>query len=106
MPCPGAPVPAQPGESRNGLRAATTAFKVSPDGSKKLVPSEVHESGNGFGPDPEAEWVNFYVHIPLEPAERDAEAQKYLAKVEKSLAPEQMTEEAHQRSWNGFVSWR
>jgi hypothetical protein len=89
--------PTQPGESRNGLRAATTAYKVSPDGSKKLVLSEVHESGGGFGADPEAEWVNFYVHIPLQPAERDAEAQKYLAKVEKSLAPEQMTEEAHQR---------
>ena len=87
--------PTQPGENRNGLRAATTAYKVSPDGSRKSVPSEVHQSGGGF--DPKAEWVDFYVHIPLEPAERDAEAEKYLAKIEKSLEPGQMTEEAHQR---------
>ena len=92
--------PTKPGESRNGLTAATTAYKISPDGSKKLVPSKVHElggGGGGFGPDPEPEWVDFYVHIPLEPAERDAEARKYLAKVEKSMVPEQITEEAHQR---------
>lgn len=92
--------PTKPGESRNGLRAATTAYKISPDGSKKLVPSEVHQfggGGGGFGPDPEPEWVDFYVHIPLEPAERDAEARKYLAEVEKSMAPEQITEQAHQR---------
>ena len=89
-------VPTKPGESRNGLRAATTAFKVSPDGSKKSVPSEVHESGGGF--DSEREWVDFYVHIPLDSAERDAEARRYLAKIEKSMAPAQITGEAHQRA--------
>jgi hypothetical protein len=92
------PFPTKPGESRNGLRAATTAYKISPDGSKKTVPSEVHESGGGFEPDPEREWVNFYVHIPLRSAERDAEVSKYLAKLEKSMAPEQITEEAHHRA--------
>jgi hypothetical protein len=89
----------KPGESRNGLRAATTAYKISPD-NKTLVPSEVHQfggGGGGFGPDPKPEWVDFYVHIPLEPAERDAEARKYLAIVEKSTGPEQNTKEAHQR---------
>jgi len=94
---PARPFPIKPGESRNGLRAATTAYKISPDGSKKSIPSEVHESGGGFGPDPEGEWVDFYVHIPLDSAERDAEARRYLAKIEKSMAPEQITEEAHQR---------
>ena len=92
--------PTKPGESRNSLRAATTAYEISPDGSKKLVPSEVHQfggGGGGFGPDPEPEWVEFYVHIPLEPAERDAEARKYLAKVEKSITQEQITEETQQR---------
>jgi hypothetical protein len=39
-----------------------------------------------------------YVHIPLESAERDAEARRYLAKIEKSMAPEQITEEFHQRA--------
>jgi hypothetical protein len=90
--------PTKPGEGRKGLRAATTAYEVSPDGSKKSVPSEVHESGGGFGPDPKREWVDFYVHIPLESAERDGEVRRYLAKLEKSLAPEQVTEEAHQRA--------
>jgi hypothetical protein len=92
--------PTKPGESRNGLRAAATVYNISPEGGKKLVPSEVHQFGGGggrFGPDPEPEWVDFYVHIPLEPAARDAEARKYLAKVEKSMAPEQITEGGHQR---------
>ena len=50
--------PTKPGESRKGLRAATTTHKVSPDGSKKLVVSEVHQpggGGGGLGPDPEPE---------------------------------------------------
>jgi hypothetical protein len=97
---PARPFPTKPGEIRNGLRAATSAYQISPDGSKKLVPSEVRQfggGGGGFGPHPEPEWVDFYVHIPLEPAERDAEARKYLAKIEKSMAPAQITEEAHQR---------
>ena len=100
-------VPARPfptesrGEGRNGLRAATTAYKIFPDGRKRSVPSEVHYSGGGgggFGLDPEPEFVDFYVHIPLGSAERDAEARRYLAKIEKSMAPEQITEEAHQRA--------
>ena len=98
---PARPFPTKPGESRNGLRAATTAYEIAPDGSKKLVSSEVHQSGGGgggFGPDPEPEWTNFYVHIPLESAERDAEAQRYLAKLEESWAPERMPEEARQRA--------
>ena len=93
---PARPFPTKPGESQNALRAATTAYKIPPDGSKRLVPSEVHQSGGGF--DPQREWVDFYVHIPLESAERDAEVRRYLAKPEKSMAPEQITEEAHQRA--------
>jgi hypothetical protein len=95
---PARPFPTKPGESRIGLRAATAAYKISPNGSKKSVPSEVHESGGGFGPDPEREWVEFYVHIPIDSAERDAEVRKYLAKIEKSMPPEQITEETHQRA--------
>src|SRR6266446_2820074 len=60
---PARPFPTEPGgKGRNGLRAATTVYKISPDGSKRLVPSEVHQSGGGggaFGPDPEPEWVEF-----------------------------------------------
>jgi hypothetical protein len=99
---PARPFPTEPGgESRKGLRAGTSAYKISPDGSKKLVPSEVHQTGGGgggFGLDPEPEYVDFYVHIPLESAERDAEARRYLAKIEKSWTPGQIAEEVHQRA--------
>ena len=94
---PARALPTTRGESRNGLKAATTVYSISPDGSKKFVPSEVHEYGGGFGPDPQREWIDFYVHIPLDSAERDAEARRYLAKMEKSIT-EQITEEAHQRA--------
>src|SRR3981081_3380839 len=85
---PARPFPNKPGESRNGLRVATTAYKISWDGHKRMVPSEVHQSGGGggaFGADPEPEWVDFYVHIPLESAERDAEARRYLSKLQEKL---------------------
>jgi len=92
------PFPTKSGKSRNGLRAATTAYKISPEGSWKTVPSEVHESGGGIVPSPEREWVGFYVHIPLGSAERDAEVRRYVAKLEHAMAPEQITEEAHHRA--------
>ena len=84
------------GESRSLLKAAPVAYQILPDGSKKLVPSETNQSGGGYGT--EAESVYFHVHIPLEPAERDAEANRLLAKLEKSMPPERKTEEAHQRA--------
>jgi len=98
---PARPFPTEPGAGRLGLRVATTAYKISPNGSKNLVPSEGYATGGGgggLGPDPETEEVYFYVHIPLESAERDAEVRRYLAKIEKSMAPEQLTEEAHHRA--------
>ena len=94
---PSRPFPTKPGEIRYMLKVATVALQISADGSTKPVPSEVHPTGGRFGGDPEKEWVIFYVHIPLDRAERDAEARRYLPKVEKSTAPEQITEEAHQR---------
>ena len=90
--------PTTPGEIRNGLKAATATYQISPDGGKKLVPSEVHQVGGGFGrPYPEQEWIEFYVHIPLEPAERDDEARRYLANLE-TLAPKQITKENRQQA--------
>jgi hypothetical protein len=88
---PARPFPTKPGEFRNGLRAATTAYEISANSSKTLVPSEVHNigGGGGFGPDPQPEWVDFYVHIPLESEELDAEARRYLPKLEESMTPEQ-----------------
>ena len=78
----GAAIPDQAGETRVSKQPPPLT-KLSPDGRKKLVPSEVHEDGGGgggFGPDPQPEWIDFYVHIPLDSAERDAEARRYLAK--------------------------
>jgi len=98
---PARPFPTKPGERRNGLRAATTAYLISSDGSKTLVGSEAMVHGGGFGPNAngdEQEYVDFYVHIPLEPAERDNEARRYFAKLENSLLPEQMSEDARQRA--------
>jgi hypothetical protein len=61
-----------------------------------MVPSETSQTGGGSNT--EAESVYFYVHIPLESAERDAEANRYLAKLEKSMPSQQITEEARQRA--------
>lgn len=100
---PARPFPTKPGESRNGLRAETSAYELSANGSKKLIPSEVQVvggGGDGFGPDPKPEWVDFYVHIPLDSAELDAEARRYLAKLEESMIPEQkrqLTEDARKK---------
>jgi hypothetical protein len=84
--------PAKPGEHRNGLTVTTTTYEISPNGSKKLVPSEVHVfggGGGGFGPNPEPEWVEFYVHIPLDSKELDREVSRYVAKLVASMTPEQ-----------------
>jgi hypothetical protein len=90
------------GEGQYMARIATTAHKVSSDGGKQLVLSEVHQSGGGFEPNSEQEYVDFYLHIPLESAERDAEASRYLAKIE-SRSPAQITEEVHQRALERLV---
>src|SRR5271170_196025 len=44
---PARPFPTKPGESHNALRATTTSYKISPDGSKELVVSEVRSVGGG-----------------------------------------------------------
>jgi hypothetical protein len=103
---PARPFPLRPGESRNGLRSSVTTHKISPDGSKELewLASEAHVTGGGFdrGDSPQ-EWVIFYVHIPLESAELDAEANRYLAKLETARGQQPMptaplTEEERRRA--------
>jgi hypothetical protein len=89
------PFPTKPDGSRYLLKVATVAYQISLDGSKKLVPSEANQTGGGY--DTETESVYFYAHIPLDPAERDDEARRFLAKIEKSVAREQITEEENQR---------
>ena len=90
---PARPFPTKPGgEPRPGLKATTAAYEISADGSKKSVPSEVRVfagGGDGFGPNPEPEWVEFDMLIPLDSKELDAEARRYLAKLQESMTPEQ-----------------
>jgi hypothetical protein len=76
------------------LKVVTAASQISPGSSKKPVPSEVHLSGGGSEVAPVQEWVDFDVHIPLEPTERDEEARRYLAKIEKTLPSQKLTERA------------
>ena len=64
--------------------------------------------GGGFGPDPEPEWVDFDVHIPLDSKELDAEARRYLAKLEASMTPEQKAQfrgSLRKRRSKTFDSW-
>ena len=89
-------VPARPyawGDKRTSLKVTTNAYQVLSDGNKELVPSEVSQSGASF--DAETESVLFDFHIPLDSAERDAEADRILAVLERSMPPEKITPEVH-----------
>ena len=107
---PARPLTSKPGESRNGLKASTTAYKISPDSSKELVPSEVHlfaGGGGGIGPVRQPEHVDFFVHIPLESIELDAEAHRYLSRMgelekKESMQPVLLTNEDQQRAFENL----
>jgi len=107
---PARPFPTKPGEFRDGLTAATTAYEVSANGGKKLAPSEVHVfggGGDGFGAYRVTEYVDFYVHIPLDSEELDAEARRYLAQLMASMTPEQkaqLTEDAQKKALENLRS--
>lgn len=94
------PFPTKPGDVQYMPKVATVTYEVSIDGRKQAVPSEVQQSGGGHKPG--QEWVDFFIHIPLDPAERDAEASRYLAKMQLAMpelmAPLLNTEAARQRA--------
>ncbi len=87
--------PLEPGVVRNGLKAETTVYKISADGTGNSVPSEVSVSGGGLSDG--MEWVDFYINIPLDPAERDSEIRRFLANVDRSLADEHSSEQDRQQ---------
>lgn len=82
---PARPSPTKPGEGLNGLRAATTAYEIAENGERKVVPSEAETSGGGGS---EREWVSFCVYLPLDPAERELEARKWIANMRKLTRPD------------------
>jgi hypothetical protein len=82
------PWPLKPGIVRNGLQAEAAVYKISADGTRHLVPSEVNVSGGGLSGT--MEWVDFYINIPLDPADRNAEIRRYLANLDRSVADEQL----------------
>lgn len=82
---PGRPFPSKPGEFRNGLRVVTTAYEIAQSGDRKEVPSKADASGGGE--DLKREWVNFFVSLPLDTAEREIEARRYLANLKKLAEP-------------------
>lgn len=83
---PARPFPSKPGQFRNGLVATATSNQISQDGAKDPTPVEVHVSGGGS--DYVRDWTTFSVHIPLKPAERDAEARRYLNRLQAELSKE------------------
>jgi len=86
----------KPGVVHNALKAEATVYEISADGARSLVPSEVSVSGGRFSR--KQEWVDFYLNIPFDPAERDAEIHRFLANLETSLADEHLSEQARQQT--------
>ena len=90
------------GQSQSGLQVVTKAYQISPDGSEELVPSEVHLIGGfrrGFDrTPPNQEGVYFLMHVPLDPVEREAEAERYWAKIADKMPQERRSEEARRQS--------
>ncbi len=82
---PARPVSLKPGESLMALGAKTaSAFLLLPNGSMKEVPAEV--KGAGGGDDQTHAWVEFYLHLPLDDAQRDAEFRRALARLNREVA--------------------
>ena len=98
---PARPRPPEPGVAQYGLRAATTVYQISADGTRSVVPSEVNVSGGGSSASDATAWVDFYINIPLDPAERDAEIIRFLDNLEKLATddhtPEQDRQQLHER---------
>jgi hypothetical protein len=81
------PFPSKPGESQNGLRAETTAYEIIQSGDRKEVPSKADPSGGGEDLKQQREWVNFFVFLPLDPAEREIEARRSVANLKRLAGP-------------------
>ena len=99
---PAQPVSPKPGEVVMALRVKSAGARLLlPNGKTVEVSAEV--IGIGGGGDQTHEWVEFYLHLPLDPAEREAEARRALARLDgeiakdKSHPPEKVADEEMQR---------
>ena len=67
-----------------GLRAEATVHQIGADGTRTIVPSSVNATGSGA--DTRAEYVAFFLDIPIDTAERDAAIKDYVAEVARAAA--------------------
>ena len=94
------PRPSKPGVVQYGLKAQTTVYSISADGTRSLVPSEVNSHGGGSSG--ATEWVDFYVNILLDPAERNAEIRRLLANLDRAMADWHLPERDRQQIQERF----
>ena len=106
---PARPVSLKPGEGLMPFSAKTAnAFLLLPNGSVKEVSADVIGIGSGHDQTTRA-WAEFYLHLPLDPAQREAEARRALARLESELAEEKshsqktLTDEERQRGVSKFA---
>ena len=105
---PSRPVTLKPGEGLMAFGAKTAeAFLLLPNGRTHEVAAEI--KGSGGGNDQTRAWADFYLHLPLEPAQRDAEARRALARLESEIAKDKshsqkkLTDEEMQRGVTGMA---
>jgi len=71
--------PMPPSGQQHLLAVEAVVFQLGEAGQRTLVPSKVNPSGGGI--DLEAEYVSFYLDIPIDDVERDAVAREILAEL-------------------------
>ena len=82
---PTRPVTLKPGEGLSALSAKSAkASLLLAGGGKREVPAEVN--GTGGGERSGRAYVDFYLHLPLDASQREAEARRALARLDGELA--------------------
>lgn len=77
---PTRPLPAKPGEFRGELSVTTIAYQIDQSDVRKEVPSEINISGGGQNGPQESVW--FTINLPLDPADRMLEIQRWVDKLQ------------------------
>ncbi len=99
---PERPFPTKPGDKPLwGLKVSTKAYQLLENGQEKLVPSETNVTGGmrGFGPVPAGqEGAIFSLHVPLEPSEQQAEAERLWERIQSDLPQEKRTQDEHRKA--------